>query len=480
MDIFVSNKIGDIKLYYVFEDGSFLLNDGIEMRKDLDFLMKSKEFTGSKFQLSYLNSMEKRILFIGLGNINTFDDEILRKATSEVIRYCNKINIKNLSIDFNDEKNGDIISAVRVIAEASILTSYKYDEYLSRKIERSLSEIYIKCIEDKDINEALEEGVILGKSTNIARDLVNEPANIQNPEKLGKNVESLGQDYGFEVELFYENEIIEMGMNAFYEVSKGSNNKPLLIVMRYMGDKDSEEKIGLIGKGITYDSGGLNLKKSPRFIHMKHDMAGSAAVIGAMCAIADQGLKINVIGIVASCENMISSKAYKPGDIINSMANKSILINSTDAEGRLTLIDAIHYGIEKENIDKVVNIATLTGAARVIIGNYGGIVMSNDEDLYQKLETSSSDSGERTLRLPIIEDAKVHLKSNVADYINTSTSTSCKAITAGMLIGEFVQNKPWIHIDMSGPCWSDNEKFYTSSGGTGWGTRLLYSLIKKL
>lgn len=481
MNISIDKRKGDLSLYYVFNNGRILINDGLKIRDKIEILMKNQEFSGEKFQISYLNNIEKdqKILFVGLGDAAEYDQETLRKATSKAIRYCSSKKIKSISIDFNKDEEGKIISTVYVIGESAVLTDYKYDKYLSKKIERNVKNIYINVLGDKEIQRALEEGIIIGKSTNIARDLVNEPANIQIPEKMGKDVKLLGKEYGFEVELFNEKEIIEMGMDAFYEVSKGSINKPVLIVMRYNGNEYSEEKIGLIGKGVTFDTGGINLKRGPRFINMKHDMVGAAAVIGAMCSIAKGKLKANVVGVVASCENMISSKAYKPGDIINSMAGKSILINSTDAEGRLTLIDAIHYAIEKENIDKVVNIASLTGSARKILGHYGGIVMSNNEDFYNKLEDASKDSGEFILRLPIIKEARKHLKSEIADYINSSDLGTCGAITAGMFIGEFVQDKDWIHLDMSGPCWSYNEKFYNTHGGTGWGTKLLYNLVKK-
>lgn len=482
MNISIGDKKGELSLYYIFSDGSSLLNSGIEVESSLKSLREDGEFTGKTYELSYINNIDKKekILFLGLGEKSQFNNEILRRANSKAIRFASDKNIKSLSIECNGEDKEDIYSGVKAIAESSILTSYKYDKYLSDKIDNSLEDIYINSMEDENLEKALKEGISLGKSTNIARDLVNQPANFQRPEDLGRSVEELGKKFGFEVELFNEEEIIGMKMDSLYQVGKGSHNKPTLIVMRYMGNPDSREKLGLIGKGVTFDSGGLNLKSGPRFIHMKHDVAGAAAVIGAMCSIAGEGLETNVIGVIGAAENLISSNGYKPGDVISSMAGKSILIKSTDAEGRLTLIDSIHYAIEKENVDKVVNIATLTGSSRRIFGNYGGIVMSNNEEFYKKLETSSEISGERTLRLPIVEEAKEHLKSDVADYINSSQSDTCGSITAGMFIREFVQDKPWIHLDMSGPCWSDSKEFYVNPGGTGWGTRLLYSLVKEL
>lgn len=482
MNITIRDKVGDLRVYYVFKDGSLLLNNGDKVKDNLKYLIDRQEFNGERSQEAYINNIDKeeKILFLGLGDKSGFKYEILRRITSQIVRTSNEKNIESLSIEFNIGDGDEIANAIKVISESITLTNYKYDKYLSDKIELSLKEVNFISMDSDAIKNALREGITLGNSTNIARNLVNEPSNKQSPIELGKQVSILGKRYGFEVEIFNEDEIIKMGMDAIYEVSKGSNNKPVFIVMRYIGDKESKEKIGLVGKGITFDTGGLDLKRGPRFIHMKHDMAGSAAVIGAMSAIAEHKLKANVIAVVAACENMISSKGYKPGDIISSMAGKSILINSTDAEGRLTLIDAIHYVIEREDVNKVINIATLTGSARRIFGPHGGIVMSNNEEFYGKIEIAAKESGEMILRLPIVEDAKENLKSDIADYINTSNSDSCGAITAGMFIGEFVQNKAWIHIDMSGPCWSDNKRHYISQGGTGWGTRLLYNMVKRL
>ena len=278
-----------------------------------------------------------------------------------------------------------------------------------------------------------------------------------------------------------EEKIRSLGMEALYQVSKGSPNPPVVIIMRYTGAPECPEDItALIGKGVTYDSGGLNLKAGQRFTTMKHDMAGGGTVIGAMCAIAQQKLRCNVVAVVAACENLISGRAYKPGDIIGSMGGKTIQINSTDAEGRLTLIDAITYAIRYEHASRLVDIATLTGAARRILGEYGAPVLGNDDSLWSALEAGAKGSGELVCRVPLVPDARAKIRGDVCDLLNTSLAETGGMVTAALFIEEFVEGKPWMHIDAAGPLWLDHDMPYTPRGGSGWGVRTLYHMVKGL
>ncbi|MCJ7688580.1 MAG: aminopeptidase, partial [Clostridiaceae bacterium] len=264
------------------------------------------------------------------------------------------------------------IETIRAISEAVIMADYTFDKYKGDRKPKDLEEfniIYSKEDELTNIDKGINEGVILGQANLLARTLVNEPANLLGPVELAYEANKAGNECGFEVEIFDEPSIKELNMSAFLEVAKASTNPPTLIVMRYNGNpENSEEIIGLVGKGLTYDSGGLSIKPTAGMVTMKSDMGGAAAVIGAMTAITKLKVKANVVAVVAACENMINGNSYRPGDIINSMGGKTIEVLNTDAEGRLTLIDAVNYIIEKEHATKVVDIATLTGSVLHALG----------------------------------------------------------------------------------------------------------------
>jgi leucyl aminopeptidase len=267
-------------------------------------------------------------------------------------------------------------------------------------------------------------------------------------------------------------------MDAFLAVGRGSKHDPRLIVMRYNGNPEGKgDLIGLIGKGLTYDSGGYCIKTPPGMVNMKNDMGGAASVIGTFAAIATLKLKVNVVGVIAACENMISGEAYRAGDILRSMSGKTIEVINTDAEGRLTLVDAIHYAIERERITKVLDIATLTGAAVAALGTAFSAVLTNDQAWFEQLKTASEFSGENIWQLPAHEEYKELIKSEIADLKNVGGPLA-GAITAGLFIREFVDSKPWIHIDIACGALKDKENGIYSYGGTGVGVRLLTSLLK--
>lgn len=480
MNIVISNKKADADVYFIRNTDKFFCNDKVndDVKGIFNHLQSNNDISSKKYEISYYNDINSlnKYIFVGLGN--EVDFEVVRRAMSELIKFLYKKSVESISIKLDSRINNS--DYIKTIAESAILSSYNYDDYLTSKKEFYLKKIYIDVNETNENLDSINEGISLANATNIARDLVNEPANIQTPEKLANEVMSLSKEHGFEAEILDEKDIINLNMQSFYEVAKGSINKPKLIVMRYYGDKDDSEVIGLIGKGVTYDSGGLNLKSGSRFITMKHDMAGGATVIGAMCAIAKQKLKKNVVAVVAACENLISNTAYKPGDIIGSMAGKTILITSTDAEGRLTMIDAITYAIRKENVNKIIDIATLTGASRRMFGDYASSVMCNDDEFYKVFEKASKAVGELVCRVPEIEDAVSSIKGEISDYVNSAASETCGMITASLFIREFVENKPWIHIDAAGPCWLERSMYYQPKGGSGWGTRTLYQTVKNM
>jgi len=418
------------------------------------------------------------IVFIGLGKKDELTTETIRSSFGKAVKKAIGIKAKKISLKMISSEKLSIGDTVKSMIEGISFGEYKFDKYKSEVDENLEIEVSI-CTDDSiDLNEYIDEASILVETTKLARDLVNEPANILYPETLAEQVVSSGNKYGFKVEVFDETKINELGMESFLSVAKGSEKPPRLIVMRYFGDEGKKDDVlGLVGKGVTYDSGGYSIKPSSSMDTMKSDMGGAAAVIGAISAIAKKKLKINVVGVIAACENLISGNAYKPGDIIGSMAGKYIEVLNTDAEGRLTLIDAVHYIIEKEKVNKVIDVATLTGAALVALGVTTTAVISNNDEFYKDLESASFKADEKVWRLPNSDDYKKLIKSHIADLKNTG-GRHAGTITAGLFIGEFVQNKPWLHLDIAGTAWAESETSYYTKGGTGVGVRTLYYLAK--
>lgn len=482
MEVIVSSINSNKEL----SDGKIIMGfEGEKPLEDINYSISKEEFNGKFLEMKVLNlpidENPNKIIFIGLGKKDEISHERIRKAIGKSIKESNRLKIK--SVEIFTVGIGDILKLnefSRIVSETYILANYKFDKYLSNKNEKTVEELNLICNEEDydEINNSISEGQILGEVTNLARDLVNEPANFLTPTRLAKEAVKAGNEYDFDVEIYDEKKIEEFGMEAYLEVGKGSINPPRFIVMKYFGDEENkEDTIGLVGKGITYDSGGLSLKPNSSMVYMKSDMAGSAAVIGAIAAAAKMNLKVNVIGAIAACENMISSKAYKPGDIINTMAGKTILVNNTDAEGRLTLVDGVYYLVEKEKVKKVLDIATLTGASQMAFGNHVTAVLSNDDNFYKELEKATKNSNEIIARAPILDEYRELIKPDIADLTNSSKGPGM--ITAAIFISEFVKDRPWIHMDIAGTSWSEEELEYKPKGATGVGVRSLYYLLKE-
>lgn len=334
-----------------------------------------------------------------------------------------------------------------------------------------------------DLEDALGEAVACARGTIIARQLCNMRATEQTPLSLAADVRALGREYGFEVEVLEHDAIEALGMDSFLSVAKGATNTPpALIVMRYLHGGDAP-RIGLVGKGIVYDSGGYSIKTTAGMKNMFDDMGGGAAVIGAMTTIASRSLKVNVIGVIAACENKISEEAYEPGDIIGSMSGKSIEVISSDAEGRLTLADAVTYIQQKEDCRTVIDIATLTGAAKGAVGKFTAAVLCNDDALYDAAWEASRVSAEKIWRLDADPEMISCLKSPVADLKNTGNSATDGGgcMLGGLFVGEFIEDgTSWLHIDMAPVNFRSEPPAYGSYGATGYGAALLYHLTKQL
>jgi len=400
---------------------------------------------------------------------------IFTKATLKVGTLLNEFKSKVVFVDnFSGMFFIDKQEIARQFASTLPLCDYAFDKYLTKKADYTEKEILVHSTED--IEAALFEGANIAKGICIARDLVNEPAETLTPAELAARTVQFGKDYGFEVEVFDKNACEEFGMSAFLAVGRASANEPKLIVMRYNGGEGTAK--GVIGKGLCYDSGGLHLKPGDGMVTMKGDMAGSAAVIGAMCSIAMNKLPKNVVTVVAACENLVDGKGYKNGDIISTMAGKSVYVASTDAEGRLTLADAITYMIHKENVDSIIELSTLTGSCANFFANVCCGVLTTDDEMFEKLVKNSDISGEKYCRIPHFEEYREFIKSDVADLHNSSTN-GAGGICAGLFLDSFKEDTPFMHLDIAGVTFAKTKKDGYPTGGTGFGVKSVYNYIKE-
>jgi leucyl aminopeptidase len=454
--------------------------EGLEI--PFEQLVKTKRFegkVGSRYTITKLqDGLFVNIVLLGLGKRGEIGYRKLLSVLGDGYRTLKKQKVKKGALVFDSGNLASNDTYVKAAVESSIMADYLFDDFKSKEEDEESEELgFSIVVEDPDqYVHVFEEAEILATANLVARDLVNQPANVINSVTLAQRVEELGKENGFEVEIKELEEIQALQMEAFLSVARASDIEPRLIIMRYMGDPGSDEILGYVGKGLTYDAGGLSIKPTASMVTMKDDMGGSAAVIGAMCAIAEAKLKRNVVAVVAACENMISGSSYRPGDIIGSMGGKSIYIGNTDAEGRLTLIDAMHYIVTEEKVTKVLDIATLTGAALHCTGSVASVAIGTDDQFFADVNEAFSLSGEQIWRMPIFDEYKELIKHEEADLTNTAGKPG--TITAGLFIGEFNGGLPWVHIDIAGTIWSTKEEGILSKGGTGIAVRPLYYLAK--
>ena len=325
----------------------------------------------------------------------------------------------------------------------------------------------------------MKRGKVLAEAAILARDMINEPANVMTPTRIAEIAQQVAQEGGLGIKVLERAQMEELGMGALLGVARGSDQPPKFIVLEYSGDPGTpSNNIGLVGKGITFDTGGISIKPAAGMEDMKGDMAGAASVVGAMQAISQLKPTINVTGIIAATENMPGGSAQRPGDVVRSMSGKTIEVINTDAEGRLVLADALIYA-RQMGITRLVDIATLTGAMVVALGHACSGVMGNDQELIDQTIKAGQSTGERIWQLPMYDDYKDQIKSNVADIKNTG-GRAAGSITAAQFLAEFAETTPWAHLDIAGTYFSDKDKGYLVKGGTGVPTRTLVNLTAQL
>ena len=422
----------------------------------------------------------KRVILLGLGKRSEFSLDKARALTAIAMRLARKIHSKTVATIAHGAGNGglDDKQAAQAVAEGAVMGLYRF-QYYKTNTENITTIDNLIIIENEEAKiEAFTEGARLGKiiadSVNYARDLVNHPAQYMTPAKMAWHAGEIARQYNLELNVLEKEDMINNGMGALLAVAQGSTMPPKLIVLKYQGEPASKDFVAYVGKGITFDSGGISLKPSQNMDEMKGDMAGGAAVIGAMMAIAQLKPKINIYAIVPCTENMPSGSAFRPGDIITSMNGKTIEVLSTDAEGRLILADAITYA-KKLGATRLIDIATLTGACVVGLGSIYSGVISNNSEWSKTVIAAAQQAGEKMWELPNDDEYFAQIKSSVADLKNSGGRPG-GAITAGLFIGQFAEKTPWVHIDIAGTSDADKDKGYTLKGGTGAGVRTLIQL----
>lgn len=416
----------------------------------------------------------KKLVVVGLGPADEFSLDHVRQVTASSLKAARGEGVRRIATIVHGAGVGGMepFDSASALAEGALLGSYRFDAFKSEPEKTPDTELVIAeaAAEKVDaIKSGVERGALLAECTNFARDLVNTPSNHLTPTMLAQAAAEMAQQVGLECSVIEREEMERLGMGALLGVAKGSAEPPKLIVLRHRGGRSP--LTALVGKGVTFDTGGISLKPAQGMAEMKSDMAGAAAVLGAMRALALLKAEADVIGVIPAVENMPSGTALKPGDILKTMTGKTIEIDNTDAEGRLILADAVAYAVS-QGASRLVDVATLTGACVISLGRvYTGIV-ANDDGLVQELLGAATKTGEKFWRLPADPEYKEQYKSDVADIKNTG-GREAGAITGGLIIGEFVGEASWAHLDIAGTSFVQSAKPYQPKGATGVAVRTL-------
>lgn len=445
-------------------------------------LIRRGEIKGKFGEVNIVHTLDKLpaqiVAVAGLGKRQDFTVDKVRGAIGESCRTLRKCNCRKMATILHGAGAGGVEpeAAAEAIAEGAILGLYSFTKYKKPEHE-DIEEIIVTSKEGDRVpalEKAIDKGRLLAEATNLARDMGNEPANYMTPSRMAEVANEIAVKHHLEFRAFDREDMETMGMGALLGVAKGSNQLPKLITLAYKGDGDSKKALGFLGKGITFDSGGISIKPSEGMEEMKVDMAGAAAAMAALRAIAQLRPKVNVTAVLPVTENLPSGTALKPGDILRAMNGKTIEVISTDAEGRLILADALSYA-GKLGLSPIVDLATLTGACRIALGlSYSGL-FGNDQGWIDKVLSAARKTGEKMWHMPLVDEYKEQIKSETADIRNTGNRYG-GAITAALFLAEFVDDTPWVHLDIAGPRLSHKDSGYFVKGATGFGVRTLVEL----
>ena len=459
-------------------------NVDLEWGGFISTLMRQGDFKGELFQCRLFHTHgaipAQRVLLAGLGKRGEFDLEKWRGASSKAGQFIRDSGVKQFVFQMR-KLNGHL---ERELTESFVigllLGLYQFNEFktLDRDKIKEIEELILLGEtggEILSISDGLRTGKIISEAVCMARDLVNGPSNEITPTVLAEKAKQIAREHNMEVQVFEVNQAEAMGMGAFVAVAKGSQEPGKFITLEYNKDKGLDT-IALVGKGITFDSGGISIKPSEKMERMKDDMSGAAAVLATMQVASKLQIPLHLVGIIPATENLPSGKAYKPGDILKTLSGQTVEVISTDAEGRLILSDALTYSLRYQP-KGIIDLATLTGACVIALGDYVIGLFGNEESLLKRIEEASEKAGEKLWRLPLWDEYLEYLKSDVADFRNVGTRAA-GAIIGAIFLSKFVGKIPWVHLDIAGPASIEKDRPYIPRGGTGVGVRLLVQLLR--
>ena len=449
-------------------------------------LLGTDEMRGKQGDMVYIHNpgqiRARRLLLVGAGKREEFSFDTIRKVSGTAARFLRGKGARSMAILRRSQL--DLERAAQAAVEGALIGLFEPDMYKTEhKEERRIDELVLVAAapgSDKGLERGVECGRIIGEAVNLARELSNEPSSTLTPSELAERARETATRFGLDIDVLDEARMKELGMGALLGVARGSDEPAKLIVLRYLPEEaepmgNDAETIAIVGKGITFDSGGISIKPAEGMEKMKYDMSGAAATLAAMRAIAQLKPRVNVIGVMPSTENMPSGRAYKPGDVLRAMSGKTIEVINTDAEGRLILADAIAYA-RKLGATKIVDLATLTGAVSIALGPINVAIMGNDQELIDEIRQAGREVGERFWQLPMDEEYREMIKSDIAD-IKNSAGRYAGTITAGYFLREFAEETPWVHLDIAGTAWENERKPYMSKGPTGIAIRTLINYV---
>jgi len=466
-------------------ENDFLYSNGIEsiLYRTIKEIISNKEFKANLGTSLVLPTMDKgpmkKIMLLGLGKKDKFNNEIARIVSAKAAVKVREMGISEFSILIFSNLDDGLIEA---ISEGVGLSLYSFNRYKTNdnKDELKINRVTILInAEMTSIQSIVDKTSLLVEAVNFARDLSNLPPNDCSPSQLANIALSIATEYGLKSRIVERYEMESMGLNGIVSVGKGSQYPPKLIILEYHGSNDDKRPYLLVGKGVTFDTGGISLKDSDKMDEMKFDKSGGCDVIAVMKAVASLKLPVNVIGLIPSVENMPSSTSYRPGDIIKMYNGKTVEVLNTDAEGRLILADALAFGISTYNPKAVIDLATLTGACIIALGTNVAAVIGTNKKFIEELHNISERTGEKFWELPLYEEFSEQIKSYVADIKNIGGRPG-GAITAASFLSNFTNGLPWMHIDIAGTAWTQEgtyERCYNPKGATGFGIRTLVKLL---
>ncbi|MEZ5425495.1 MAG: leucyl aminopeptidase [Pyrinomonadaceae bacterium] len=464
--------------------------------KDLDKLtggavtsfIKTEEFKGDKGEFAYFvidpkgKVKAKRLLLVGSGEKGEYSPKDVALVSGAATRFLRKKNVKTFALFPRISEGAEEIS--NFAAQGVVTSQFELDKYRTRdKNSKAITgfSLFIEGAKTTEVKKGLTKGQAIGEAMNFTRDLANEPPNILTPTEMANRAKKMAREFGLKCEIFDEAKMEKMGMNTLLSVSRGSDQPARLIVLRYTPKKSTAKKgdlLALVGKGVTFDTGGISIKPASGMEAMKYDMTGGATVLGTMQAIAATQPSIPVMGIVGAVENMPGSKASRPSDVVKAYNGKTVEILNTDAEGRLVLADAVAYA-EKQGANRIIDMATLTGAVIIALGDINTGVMGNDQELVDEIISCGKEVGENYWQLPIGKEYSRGIKSEIADVKNIGPARKAGTIIGGVFIQEFIDKAKWSHLDIAGTAWADETTPHQSKGPTGVAVRTLLRLVEK-